>query len=78
MSYLSKWSSNKKTKVSSASSFWADEWSTYDDEMFTESYYDAETDSFQTKKKFYTIVKEFRRLLRRRDKMDVFRGSKEF
>jgi hypothetical protein len=35
-------------------------------------------DSFQTKKKFYTIVKEFRRLLRRRDKMDVFRGSKEF
>ena len=50
MSYLSKWSSNKKTKVSSASSFWADEWSTYDDEMFTESYYDAETDSFQTKK----------------------------
>ncbi len=51
MSYLStKWSSNKKSKVSSASSFWADEWSNYDDEMFTESYYDAETDSFQTKK----------------------------
>ena len=50
MSYLSKFSSNKKSKVSSASSFWADEWSSYDDEMFTESYYDAETDSFQTKK----------------------------
>jgi len=50
MSYLSKWSSNKKSKVSSASSFWADEWSAYDDEMFTESYYDSETDSFQTKK----------------------------
>ncbi len=50
MSYLSKFSSNKKSKVSSASSFWADEWSNYDDEMFTESYYDAETDSFQTKK----------------------------
>ena len=50
MSYLSKFSSNKKSKVSSASSFWADEWSSYDDEMFAESYYDAETDSFQTKK----------------------------
>lgn len=50
MSYLSKFSSNKKSKVSSASSFWADEWSSYDDEMFTESYYDAETDTFQTKK----------------------------
>ena len=50
MSYLSKFSSNKKSKVSSASSFWADEWSSYDDEMFAESYYDAETDTFQTKK----------------------------
>lgn len=50
MSYLSKWSSNKKTKVSSASSFWADEWSNYDDDNFTESYYDDETGSFKTKK----------------------------
>jgi hypothetical protein len=51
MSYLStKWSSNKKTKVSYASSFWADEWSNYDDDNFTESYYDDETGSFKTKK----------------------------
>ena len=50
MSYLSKWSSNKKTKVSSASSFWADEWSNYDDDMFAESYYDDEKGEFVTKK----------------------------
>lgn len=51
MSYLStKWSSNKKTKVSSASSFWADEWSNYDDDMFAESYYDDEKGEWATKK----------------------------
>lgn len=51
MSYLStKWSSNKKTKVSSASSFWADEWSNYDDDMFAESYYDDEKGEWSTKK----------------------------
>ena len=52
MSYLStKWSSPKKTKtkVSSASSFWADEWSNYDEDMYAESYYDSATDSFQKK-----------------------------
>jgi hypothetical protein len=50
MSYLSKWSSNKKSKVSSASSFWADEWSNYDDDNFAESYYDGETGVWTTKK----------------------------
>jgi hypothetical protein len=50
MSYLSKWSSNKKSKVSSASSFWADEWSNYDDDVFAESYYDDEKGVWATKK----------------------------
>lgn len=53
MSYLStKWGSPKKTKtkVSSASSFWADEWSNYDEDMYAESYYDSESGEFQTKK----------------------------
>ncbi len=53
MSYLStKWSSNKKqkSKVSYASSFWADEWSSYDDEVFAESYYDDEKGVWATKK----------------------------
>ena len=52
MSYLSKWSSNKKSKskVSYASSFWADEWSNYDDDNFAESYYDGETGTWTTKK----------------------------
>jgi hypothetical protein len=50
MSYLSKFSSNKKSKVSYASSFWADEWSNYDDDMFAESYYDDTKGEFVTKK----------------------------
>ena len=32
----------QKSKVSYASSFWADEWSNYDDDVFAESYYDDE------------------------------------
>lgn len=54
MSYLStKWSSNKNQKskkVSYASSFWADEWSNYDDDNFAESYYDDEKGVWTTKK----------------------------
>ena len=54
MSYLStKWSSNKNQKskkVSYASSFWADEWSNYDDDVFAESYYDDEKGEWSTKK----------------------------
>jgi len=49
MSYLSKFLSNKKSKVSYASSFWADEWSNYDDDRFTESYYDSEKGEFVSK-----------------------------
>ena len=36
----------KKSKVSSASSFWADEWSTYDDSLYTESVYDDFTGTY--------------------------------
>lgn len=54
MSYLSKWSSKldkkQKSKVSYASSFWADEWSNYDDDNFAESYYDDEKGEWTTKK----------------------------
>jgi hypothetical protein len=54
MSYLSKWSSKldkkQKSKVSYASSFWADEWSNYDDDVFAESYYDDEKGEWTTKK----------------------------
>jgi len=54
MSYLSKWSSKldkkQKSKVSYASSFWADEWSNYDDDVFAESYYDDEKGVWTTKK----------------------------
>ena len=54
MSYLSKWSSKldkkQKSKVSYASSFWADEWSNYDDDVFAESYYDDEKGVWATKK----------------------------
>ncbi len=53
MSYLSKWSSKldkkQKSKVSYASSFWADEWSNYDDDVFAESYYDDEKGEWTTK-----------------------------
>lgn len=50
MSFLPFSSKNKKTKISKASSFWADEWSVYDDDLYNESVYDDFTGTFVTKK----------------------------